>query len=123
MANKTRVILIDDLDGTEATETVEFGVDGATFAIDLNDANAEALRDALSPWTQVARKKKVSNGLHPVTRHRATKKATASSDQLTRNDRDHLRVWAAIAGYLVAERGRIPQEVQQAWTQAGRPAS
>ena len=48
MAQKVNIVLVDDLDGTEATETVTFGLDGTTYEIDLNDANAAALREALS---------------------------------------------------------------------------
>ena len=44
MAQKVVVSLVDDLDETEADETVEFGIDGATYEIDLSDSNAAKLR-------------------------------------------------------------------------------
>ena len=47
MAQKVNIILVDDLDGSEATETVSFGLDGASYEIDLNDGNAAALRRRL----------------------------------------------------------------------------
>ena len=56
MAQKVNIVLVDDLDGTEATETVSFGLDGTTYEIDLNDANAAALREALSGYVGHARK-------------------------------------------------------------------
>ena len=56
MAQKVNIVLVDDLDGTEATETVTFGLDGTTYEIDLNDANAAALREALSGYVGHARK-------------------------------------------------------------------
>ena len=56
MAQKVNIVLVDDLDGTEATETVTFGLDGSTYEIDLNDANAAALREALSGYVGHARK-------------------------------------------------------------------
>ena len=56
MAQKVNIVLVDDLDGTEATETVAFGLDGTTYEIDLNDANAAALREALSGYVGHARK-------------------------------------------------------------------
>ena len=56
MAQKVNIVLVDDLDGTEATETVSFGLDGATYEIDLNDGNAAALREALSGYVGHARK-------------------------------------------------------------------
>jgi hypothetical protein len=48
MAQKVLVSLVDDLDGTEAEGTVEFGLDGVSYQIDLSTDNAEELRDALS---------------------------------------------------------------------------
>ena len=48
MAQKVVVSLVDDLDSSEADETVEFGLDGATYEIDLSDANAATLRDRLA---------------------------------------------------------------------------
>src|SRR3954447_14543331 len=50
MAKHTQVILIDDLDGGEANETVAFAIDGTSYEIDLSDGNAKRLRDALSPF-------------------------------------------------------------------------
>ena len=45
MAQKVNIVLVDDLDGTEATETVTFGLDGVSYEIDLSAANATRLRD------------------------------------------------------------------------------
>lgn len=42
MATRTVIELIDDLDGSEATETVRFGLDGTEYEIDLAGQNAEA---------------------------------------------------------------------------------
>ena len=56
MAQKVHIVLVDDLDGTEATETVSFGLDGTSYEIDLNDKNAAALRDALAGYVGHARK-------------------------------------------------------------------
>ena len=40
MAREVIEKLIDDLDGGEATETVTFGLDGASYEIDLSKKNA-----------------------------------------------------------------------------------
>ena len=48
MAQKVHIVLEDDLDGSDATQTVSFGLDGTSYEIDLNDKNAAALRDALA---------------------------------------------------------------------------
>ena len=51
MAKRTITVLQDDLDGSDATETVSFAVDGVSYEIDLNDDNAARLRDDLAVWT------------------------------------------------------------------------
>ena len=56
MAQKVHIVLVDDLDGSEATESVSFGLDGTSYEIDLNDANAARLRDALAEFVGHARK-------------------------------------------------------------------
>src|SRR5260370_7271645 len=48
MAQKVQVLLVDDLDGSEAAETVAFGLDGASYEIDLSTANAGKLRKDLA---------------------------------------------------------------------------
>ena len=56
MAQHTTVRIVDDLDGTEASGTVEFALDGRSYEIDLSDKNAAKLRKALTPFLDVARK-------------------------------------------------------------------
>jgi hypothetical protein len=108
MAQKVNIVLVDDLDGSEATETVSFGLDGASYEIDLNDANAAALREALSGYVGHARK--VTGG------GRRTRKSSgsASSSSHTKD----VREWAKAQGMEVSERGRISADVQQAYDAA-----
>ncbi|MFD1048662.1 histone-like nucleoid-structuring protein Lsr2, partial [Kibdelosporangium lantanae] len=40
--------LVDDIDGSEAEETLEFGLDGVSYQIDVSSGNAEKLRSVLS---------------------------------------------------------------------------
>jgi hypothetical protein len=56
MAQRTQVVLTDDLDGSEATQTVTFAYDGAGYEIDLNDANASAMRADLAPYLRAGRR-------------------------------------------------------------------
>ena len=56
MAQRTLITLTDDIDGSEASETVVFGLDGATYEIDLNEAHAEDLREVLAPYVAGARR-------------------------------------------------------------------
>ena len=55
MAQKVNIILTDDLDGGEATETVRFALDGGQFEIDLSAENAQALRESVRPFKDKAR--------------------------------------------------------------------
>lgn len=109
MAQKVNIVLVDDLDGTEATETVTFGLDGSTYEIDLNDANASALREALSGYVGHARK--VTGG------RRARKSSGGTGGTSTSNTKD-VREWAKAQGMEVSERGRISADVQQAYDAA-----
>jgi hypothetical protein len=105
--------LIDDLDGSEATETVRFGLDGTTYEIDLNKKNAAALRKALAPYVKAARKGRSTGGRR--------KAAPASTSRKARRDYDivELREWAGSNGVQVPARGRIPQAVVDQYKAAG----
>lgn len=54
VAQKVVVTLFDDIDGSEAAETIAFGLDGKSYEIDLNQANAKKLRKALEPYVEAA---------------------------------------------------------------------
>src|SRR3954453_1124103 len=64
MAQRTVVQLVDDIDGTQIAdnegETVTFGLDGATYEIDLTDQNARQLRNAVQVY--IANARRVSGG-------------------------------------------------------------
>lgn len=109
MAQKVNIVLVDDLDGTEADETVTFGLDGTTYEIDLTDANAAALREALSGYLGHARK--VSGAA------RRGRKSSAASAGTNSNTKD-VREWARSQGMDISERGRISADVQQAYDAA-----
>jgi hypothetical protein len=56
VSTKTLVSLVDDIDGTEAKDTITFGLDGAAYEIDLNADHAAGLRDVLAPYVGAARR-------------------------------------------------------------------
>jgi nucleoid-associated protein Lsr2 len=105
--------LIDDLDGSEATETVSFGLDGTSYEIDLNKKNAAALRKALEHYVKSARKGRSASG------RRKTAPAAASRKVQRDYDIVQLREWAGSNGVEVPARGRIPQAVVDQYTAAG----
>lgn len=106
MAQKTKILLIDDVDGTDAVETLNFGLDGVEYEIDLNEANAAKLRDDLATW--------VGHGRRIGGRKRAGRGAAAARS----GEAAKIRAWARENGYEVSERGRVPAEVKQAYERA-----
>jgi len=56
MAKHTVIQMTDDLDGSEATQSVEFSFRGKSYTIDLNDANASDFDDAVAPYIAAAEK-------------------------------------------------------------------
>ncbi|WP_395657044.1 Lsr2 family protein [Nocardioides sp.] len=110
MAQKVNIVLVDDIDGSEAAETVSFGLDGTTYEIDLNDANAAKLRDALS--TYVGHGRKV--GAAPRRGGRRTSAAAAAGGPSAKE----IREWARENGHDVPDRGRVSAEVREAYDKA-----
>lgn len=108
MAQKTIVQLMDDLDGTELTrgsgETVEFGLDGQSYEIDLSRQNANKLREALSRYLKAGRKagNKRRIGTTPVD-----------------VDSRAVRAWARANGIELSPRGRVPADVVRRFREAG----
>ncbi|EIF00785.1 histone-like nucleoid-structuring protein Lsr2 [Saccharomonospora glauca] len=111
MAQKVLVSLVDDLDGSEADETVEFGLDGINYEIDLSAENAEELRDALAQYVEHARRA----GGRKRSSSRSSVKAPARSAAVDREQNQAIRAWARKNGFEVSDRGRIPSEVVEAY--------
>ena len=107
MAQKTHIVLEDDLDGSAATETVTFGLDGTSYEIDLNDDNAARLRDAFAPYVGHGRKV----GAAPRRGRRAAASAGGPSAR-------EIRDWARGNGYDVPERGRVSADIRAAYEAA-----
>jgi len=105
MAQKVTVVLEDDIDGGPATETVVFSVDGDSYEIDLNAANAAKMKDAMAPYVGAARR---GSGRSTSGRGRGRGRA--------RNNRTaEIRAWARDNGHKVNERGRIPGDIVAAY--------
>jgi hypothetical protein len=107
MAQRVNIVLEDDLDGSEADETVTFALDGVTYEIDLNAANAAGLRDSLAPYVGHARR---AGGRRPAGR--------PSSRGGAKRDLTDVRDWARKNGHKVSDRGRISAEIQAAYDKA-----
>lgn len=108
---RVQIVLIDDLDGSEAAEAVTFGLDGTTYEIDLSEANAAALREALAPY--LAKATRVSS---TGKARQARKRASAGGGESA----TEIREWARSQGMEVSARGRVPAEIRQAYEAAHR---
>lgn len=106
MAQKYIVELLDDLDGTPATDTINFALDGTSYVIDLNDAHIDELRGALEPFVGAARR--ADRDARPV------KQAIASTSN-KRSDLGAVREWANANGHKVSGRGRVSQTILDAY--------
>lgn len=109
MAQRTKVLLVDDLDGVELPEgqgqTVRFSLNGVSYEIDLSKKNADALRKVFKRYADAGRR---------VGRQQATRSRRTSS----RQDSSAIRAWARQHGHAVNERGRIPRTVVEAYEAA-----
>lgn len=110
MAQKVQVLLVDDVDGSEAAETVSFSLDGVSYEIDLSEGNADKLRTELSSWVGHARR---SGGAR-----RSSPGRRGSTRPARRSDTGSVREWARANGHKVSDRGRISSEVQAAYEAA-----
>ncbi len=111
MAQRVEVILVDDVDGGSASETVTFALDGVSYEIDLSEKNAKALRDDLAKWTGHARRAGSSGG-------RRGGRRSSGGGTARRSDLASVREWARANGYEVSDRGRISAEIQAAYDKA-----
>jgi len=113
MAQEVVVTLTDDLDGSDADETITFALDGAHYEIDLNAKNAAALRKALDKYVASARKSTMPSG---GGRGRSASRRSAAS---AGPDPKAVRLWAQQQGMEISSRGRVPADIIDRYRAAG----
>lgn len=101
MAQKVNIVLVDDIDKSDAAETVSFGLDGKEYEIDLSAKNAQKLRDALALY--------VAHGRKAGGRRRGRSAGPSPAD---------IRAWARDNGFDVPDRGRVSAQVREAYLAA-----
>ncbi|OZM79434.1 nucleoid-associated protein Lsr2 [Pseudonocardia sp. MH-G8] len=121
MAQRVETRFVDDLDGTEAAETVTFTLEGREYEIDLSDRNASELRDSLATYIAAARRAGGA-GRSRTTTTTATPTAAAVTPRTDSGSADReytaaIREWARKNGHQVSERGRISNSVREAYQQ------
>ena len=110
MARRNITQDFDDLDDQPLSESelhvVHFSLDGTDYVLDLCDQNAAKVRDAFRPFIDAGRKAESS------------RKRRSSSTNRDPNLNRKIREWARENGEDVADRGRIPQELIDAYNAA-----
>lgn len=112
MAQRVNVVLVDDLDGSEAVETVNFGLDGASYEIDLSADNATKLREALALYVGHGRR---TGGRRKGAQGSGSRTAAGAASGPSASE---IRAWARENGFDVPERGRVSSEVREAFLAA-----
>jgi hypothetical protein len=122
-----RIILVDDIDGTDAEETVTFGIDGKAYEIDLNSEHAKDLRNRFTGYAEKAREVKKfpikeAGSTGSATKARAGQLpqdgATYQEKQARKKYLSKVRKWGMDQGLPVNATGRVPQEIQDAYDAA-----
>lgn len=118
MAKQTITKILDDLSGEDADESVSFALDGNLYEIDLSGDNAFELRTFLARYIEAgSRVGRVGQGAQ-VRGYRSVSNAQAPASAISRSNREEnqaIREWANVNGYELAERGRIPMHIVDAY--------
>src|SRR5215469_8905584 len=107
MAQNVTVVLIDDIDQSEAAETVRFGVDGAAYEIDLSAEHASELRSTIGRYIKAERRAQSATARAPK------QPRSRPRTQMDREQSRRIRVWAMERGLLASPRGWISQHVAE----------
>jgi hypothetical protein len=109
VARIAHVTLVDDIDGSPASETVFFALGGRHYDIDLSAENAAKLRAGLASFVAAARRDTGSRRPRPP-------RAGDSPPPLTDlTQTAAIRAWARQHGHKIGTRGRIPSAVRRAY--------
>jgi len=113
MAQRTRVELVDDIDGkvlkSGAGETVSFALDGTHYEIDLSKRNADKFRGLFQEYIAAGRRAAGARG----------RRGSAGASRTRDYDPKAVRKWAASNKVDLPARGRIPGDVLEQYKAAG----
>lgn len=102
MARREITQFYDDLDGSPLSESehqaVHFSFNGTEYVLDLSKDNVAKFHEALMPFIAAARE--------------------VPTDPRSKVDASQIRAWARKKGMKVAQRGKIPFEVIDAYRRA-----
>jgi len=108
VSKQVQTIIVSDISGADANdgESVEFTYRGVSYAIDLTKQEADSFDHAMEIYTSHAQ--------------RQSGRRTGGSGKST-TDRQRLqavREWARANGHTVSDRGRVSQQIQDAYNAA-----
>ena len=109
-----RIVLTDDLDGSEATQTVNYTIDGQEYEIDLSEENVQRFHEALEPY--VSNSRQVTRQTAPTRRGRGDGRRRSGAS--SRDDIPQIREWAESQGMDVSARGRVRRYIIDAYDEA-----
>jgi Lsr2 len=109
-----RVVLTDDLDGSEAAETITYTVNGQDYEIDLSEENTQRFYDTFGQY--IERSRRVERQTAPTRRGRGNGRRRGGAGG--RDDIPLIRAWAESQGMDVSTRGRIKKEIIAAYDEA-----
>jgi hypothetical protein len=118
MARATIDVLVDDLDGSEAVETVRVGWNGEWRELDLSTRNLASLSRALDKYWEAARPSSSAGRSKRQRRRSTTATRGKTSKRTTRRDPKLIRAWATDNRISVPARGRIPSDVERRYNAA-----
>ena len=113
MAREVIEKLIDDLDGSEATETVTFGLGGTSYEIDLNKKNVARLRNALEQYVKAAWRGRSTADRRKGSPSTTSRKAQGDYDIVL------LREWAGSSNFDLPARSRTSKPSSASTRQPG----
>lgn len=119
---RAHVSLVDDIDGTQAHETVYFNLDGVVYEIDLSSDHAAELRDILRNYIAHGRR----TGGRTIARRTVGSgpRVTAAALACTaKTETTAIREWAASQGIPVKPQGRLAQDVIDSYHSRGAVAT
>ena len=106
-----KVLVVDDLDGSEGAETVQLSFNGNTVELDLGPKNVEKIEKFLAPYMDAGRRAKTT-----------VVKKSKNSPPEKKAQLDAIRNWARKNGWPdLSNLGRIPQDVEDAFHAAHAP--
>ena len=105
----TDVQLIDDIDGSPATATIEFTFDGKNYVIDLSEQHADEFNKALAPYIEHARRA-------PTNKRKS--RSSSEAARVKRQKNAEIRAWALENGVTVSKRGQLGQDTIAAYEAA-----